>query len=276
MKHFILLILLLSVPVVLCDPNMTWAQEERKGDLEDFEDDYDDDDDSDDDEEEEWEDDDNDGQSFFVQACFQLMVEGFSRFFSLWGGTPGTAFGPYPSFPYKENEGFMSTDEAFRSYFFNTEFTYHYLTGNLRSLLFKWETQFVDKSKLSFDLSVYRETITSANGSRTDHLTIYGLRYGYAIFRSPKMILNLEGGLRGLGSHGGYELGLDLQLFPKKPLIIETEAVAGLIEGEPLYIVESSAGVILGRFEFLGGMRILKNQSGDLLDGFRVGVRIWY
>jgi len=265
MKQLIFLTLVLGILGFFCAPDSTWAQEEKEGDLEDFADDYDDDDDSGND----------DGGNFFLY----VLIENFDDFVRLWGGTPETAFGPYPSFPYQEGDGFMTGSENYRSYFFNTELTYHQLNSDLRSYLFKWETQFVGRSKLSFDLSAYQENISTPHGPSTDHLTLLGIRYGYAIFRSPQMMLNLEGGYRGLyrnGSHSGPELALDLQLFPKKPLIIETEISAALINGRPLYIVDSSAGLAVGRFEILGGMRILKNGSGDLLDGFRIGLRLWY
>lgn len=265
MKHLILLNLLLCALAFCFAPAPARAQDDdKKGDLEDFADDYDDDDSGDD-----------DGGNFFLY----VLIENFDDFVRLWGGTPETAFGPYPSFPYQQGEGFMAGSENYRSYFFNTEVAYHQLNSDLRSYLFKWETQFVGRSKLSFDLSAYQENISTPHGPTTDHLTLMGIRYGYAIFRSPQMMLNLEGGFRGLyrnGSHSGPELALDLQLFPKKPLIIETEVSAAFIEGSPLYIVDASAGLAVGRFEILGGMRILKNGAGDLLDGFRVGLRVWY
>ena len=116
-------------------------------------------------------------------------------------------------------------------------------------------------------------------GTKKDYLTFFGLRYGRALVRSPQAILNLEGGFRGFHrkiSHGGVEVALDLQLFPKKPFIIETELAAAYVSNGPLYTFESSLGVVIGRIEILGGMRILKNRSSDLLDGFRVGIRVWY
>lgn len=251
--------------------NNLFAQEEGKGDLEDFTDDYGE-------EESESSDSDDDDLNFFLYVIFDNMAD----LVRLWGGTPGTAFGPFPSFPYAEGDGFMTLSDEYRSYYFNTEFSYHHLNENLRSYNFKWETQFLRSSKLSFDLAVYEEDRIDEFGLYKDHLTFFGARYGYAVYRSPQMLVNVEGGFRGLYrnvSHGGPEIAVDLQLFPKRPLIIETELAAAYIFSEnsgPLYTVESSAGIALGRFEILAGLRVLKNKSADLLDGFRVGLRIWY
>ncbi|MFQ5866023.1 MAG: hypothetical protein ACE5IW_12420, partial [bacterium] len=188
---------------------------------------------------------------------------------------PGTESGPYPSFPYDKSDGFMSSSNDRRSYFFTTEFTYHDLRPDpVKSFMFKWESQFVHRSKLSFDLSVYEEDV----GLSKDHLSIYGIRYGYALYRTPQFIVNLEGGFRGFQRnkvHGGVEIAIDAQLFPKKPLIIETEIAAAYISNGALYTVESSAGILLGRFEILGGLRLLKSKD-SILDGYRVGLRIWY
>jgi hypothetical protein len=245
-----------------------FAQDDKKGELEDFADDYGEEDD-----------DDSSGSDEAVEFFLYAFFDSFADFVRLWGQTPGTEFGPYPSHPYAGGAGFMSYADDFRSYFFNTEMSYHHLSSNLRSYNFKWETQFVRSSKLSFDLSVYDESIFTSFRSRHDRLTFYGVRYGHALYRSEQVLLNIEGGFRGFyrrSSHGGPELALDMQLFPRKPLIIETEVAAAYVSNGMLYTVESSAGVIVGRFEILGGMRILKNKSADLLDGFRVGLRIWY
>ncbi|MFQ5769698.1 MAG: hypothetical protein ACE5HX_04120 [bacterium] len=247
-----------------------FAQEKGKGDLEDFADDYGE-------EESDSDSDSDDAVEFFLFAFFDNIGD----LLQLWGHTPETEFGPYPSFPYAEGDGFMTPSNNFRSYFFNTEFNYHYLKSNLRGYLFKWETQFVGSSKLSFDLSVYEEDlIDNEFGFRsTDRLTFFGVRYGHALYRTSQLIVNLEGGFRGFhrnSSHGGVEVALDLQLFPQKPLVIETELAAAYVSNGPLYTVESSAGFLLGRFEILGGLRILKNKSADLLDGFRLGLRVWY
>lgn len=262
---FLLMILAICVGFNLASIDHVFAQED-KGDLDDFADDYGDDD----------SDDSDDAVEFFLLA----VIENIGDITALWGRTPETEFGPYPSFPYAGEEGFMSTSPDFRSYFFNTEFSYNYLNSDLRNYTLKWETQFAGTSKLSFDLSVYDERrYDKAYGSYRDRLTLMGVRYGYAFFRSPQMMVNLEGGFRGLyknRSHGGPELALDMQLFPKKPLIIQMELSAAWVSGEPLYIVESSAGIAIGRYEILGGMRILKNGSGDMLEGFRVGLRVWY
>ncbi|NIV93160.1 hypothetical protein GWN42_10245 [candidate division KSB1 bacterium] len=245
------------------------AQEEGKGDLEDFADDFGEEESGDDSESDE-------AVGFFLYA-FADHIGDFAR---LWGGTPETEFGPFPSHPYAEGDGFMANSNGFRSYFFNTEFNYHYLNSNLRSYIFKWETQFAHRSKLSFDFALYEEELLDQTfGKSTDRLSFFGIRYGYALYRSQQLIVNLEGGFRGFhrnASHGGVELAVDLQLFPRKPLIIETELAAAYVSNGPLYTVESSAGLMLGRFELLGGIRLLKNQSADLLDGFRVGLRIWY
>jgi hypothetical protein len=245
-----------------------WAQE-KKGELEDFADDFG---------EENSEDEDSDSAD--AVEFFLIFFDNFADFVRLWGQTPGTEFGPYPSFPYADGDGFMADSHQFRSYFFNTEFTYHHLSSNLRSYLLKWETQFIRSSKLAFDLAVYEEDLFDpVSGVRKDKLVFYGLRYGHALFRSPHMLFNLEGGFRGFlrnRAHGGVEAALDLQLFPKKPLVIETEVAAAYVTNGWLFTVESSAGILLGRIELLAGLRILKNQSPDLLDGFRVGLRIWY
>ncbi|RMF59199.1 MAG: hypothetical protein D6743_16640 [Calditrichaeota bacterium] len=261
--------LLLLLLVRVYEVPVAFAQEKGKGDLEDFADDFGD-------EEKGEEDDSDDAASFFLYAFF----DNFSDFVKLWGGTPETEFGPFPSFPYAEGEGFMATADNYRSYFFNTEVSYHYLNGNLRSFLFKWETQFVRKSKLSLDVAFYQETLFDRNfGTFRDRLAFYGLRYGYAVYRSPQLLLNIEAGFRGFQRntvHGGPEIALDLQLFPRKPLVIETEFAAAYVSNAPLYTFESSLGVLMGRFELLGGVRILKNRSSDLLDGFKLGLRIWY
>lgn len=251
-------------------PAITLGQEKGKGDLEDFTDDYDDGEESD------CDNCDDDAEHFFLY----LFLDNIADVARLWGHTDGTRFGVFPSFPYAKGDGFAAGSNDYRSYFFNTEFSYNYVNDNLRSYLFKWETQFAHRSKLSFDLATYEENLFDADGGpRTDHLTLYGFRYGYAVFRSPQMILNLEGGFRGFHrrrSHGGPEAALDLQLFPRKPLIIETEIAAAYVSNGPLYTVESSAGIAVGRLEVLGGLRILKNKSADLLDGFRFGLRVWY
>jgi len=65
------------------------------------------------------------------------------------------------------------------------------------------------------------------------------------------------------------------QIEALETAIYLTEVAAYVTNGW-LFTVESSAGILLGRVELLAGLRILKNQSPDLLDGFRVGLRIWY
>lgn len=265
--HSIVLMLLIGCLLLVYMPSNTlFAQEQEKGkgELEDFGDDYGDEDSESDSEAE-------DAAEFFVIAFF----ENFGDFVRLWGRAPGTESGPYPSFPYDKSDGFMADSSNYRSYFFTTEITYHDMSPDpVKSLIFKWESQFVQRSKLSFDLSIYEEDL----GLRKDHLSIYGLRYGYALYRTPQFIVNLEGGFRGFQRnkvHGGVEVAVDAQLFPKKPLIIETELAAAYVSNGPLYTVESSAGILLDRFEILGGMRLLKSKD-TILDGFRVGLRIWY
>ncbi|MFQ5638032.1 MAG: hypothetical protein ACE5IR_08560 [bacterium] len=257
------------ISTLLCLTQVTsYSQEKGKGDLEDFADGFG--------EEESGNDSDSDDAAGFF---LYVLLENIGDIAQLWGGTPGTQFGPFPSFPYAEGNGFMAASDQFRSYFFNTEFSYHHLNENLRSYIFKWETQFVHNSKLSFDLAVYEEDLRDEFGSFKDRLSYFGVRYGYAVYRTSNLIVNLEGGFRGFHrnrAHGGVELAVDLQLFPQKPLIIETEVAAAYVSNGPLYTIESSAGVMLGRVELLGGIRILKNKSSDLLDGFRVGLRIWY
>lgn len=249
-------------------PTELLSQEKGKGDLEDFADDFG--------EEESGSDSDSeDAAEFFLWVFFENIGE-ISK---LWGGTPGTEFGPFPSHPYAAGDGFMANSNNFRSYFFNTELSYHHLNDDLRSYIFKWETQFIHSSKLAFDLAVYEEDLFDEYGPYKDRLTFWGVRYGHALFRSPQFILNLEGGFRGFHrntTHGGPEIAVDLQLFPQKPLVIETKLAAAYVSNGPLYTVESSAGILFGRFEVLAGMRILKNKSADLLDGFKVGFRIWY
>jgi hypothetical protein len=244
------------------------AQDEGKGDLEDFADDYG---------EEESGSNDSDGAGEFFMA---FLIDNAVDILRLWGGTPGTEFGPYPSHPYTHGAGFLTTAEDYRSFFFNTEINYHYLNDHLRSYIVKWETQFNHAHKLSFDLALYGEDRVAAQGIRyQDRLSFYGFRYGYAIARAPGFIMNLEGGLRGFyrnATHNGPEVAFDLQVFPGKPLILETELAAALLSDGWLYTFESSAGILLGRVEVLAGMRILKNQSTDLLDGLRFGLRIWY
>lgn len=266
MKTFQLFILMFLIGALFLFTTSTTkllAQEKEKGELEDFADDYDDED-SDEDSAAE------DAAEFFIIAFFN----NFEDFVRLWGHTPETKSGPYPSFPYAENEGFMTASDEYRSYYFNTEFNYHNLGSDLRSFIFKWETQFVHRSKLSIDYSVYEEYVAFTK----DRLSIYGIRYGYALYRTPQLIFNLEGGFRGFQRnkvHGGVEVAADLLLFPKRPLVIETELAAAYVSNSPLYSVESSAGILLGRFEILGGVRLLKSKD-SLLDGFRVGLRIWY
>lgn len=242
--------------------------DEDKGDIDDFTDDF-------------GEESDDDGDS--AGPFFLFILDNIADIARLWGGTPGTEFGPYPSHPYADGSGFMSIDNDFRSYFFNTEVGYNYLSGDLRSYLLKWESQFINSSKLSFDLAVYQEDVR-VDGYRTnDYLTFLGIRYGYALFRSPQMLVNLEGGVRSMyvpKVYSGPEIALDLQLFPSRPVVLETEIAAAYLwrnnHGGPLYTIESSAGVLLGSVEVLGGIRIMKNGSQDLLDGFRLGLRIWY
>ncbi len=102
--------------------------QEKKGDLEDFADDYG---------EEEASEDADHAAEFFLVA----LVDHFEDFARLWGRTPGTEFGPYPSHPYEDGDGFMSaSNNTYRSYFFNTELDYHPLSSRLRSYLLKWET----------------------------------------------------------------------------------------------------------------------------------------
>ncbi len=257
--------------ISLTNPSISlFAQDDKKGDLEDFTDDYGDEDD----------DDGDSGSDAAAEFFLAVFLDNFVDFVQLWGHKPGTEFGPYPSYPYAVGDGFMNPSDTFRSYFFNTEMSYHYLKDNLRSYNLKWETQFIRSSKLSFDLAVYDEELFNGRfGSYHDQMTLYGVRYGQALYRSEQMIWNIEFGFRGLhrrSSHGGPELALDMQLFPRKPFIMEMEVAAAYITDGMLYTVESSAGVILGRVEVLGGLRILKNHNLDMLDGFRVGLRIWY
>jgi len=264
----VLLVCLFSGLLTITGPS--FAQEKGKGDLEDFADDFG--------EEESGSDSDTEESARFF---LWLFFESISEISHLWGGTPETQFGPFPSHPYSKGNGFMTHSYDYRSYFFNTEFSYHQINrSNVTSFLLKWETQFVHSSKLAFDVSFYQEDFSDNGfGHVKDQMTFWGIRYGYALYRSPQMILNLEGGFRGFhrnGAHGGPEIAIDLQLFPKKPLIIETKLAAAHISGAQLYTVEANAGVLLGQVEVLGGLRILKNKSSDLLDGFKVGLRVWY
>ncbi len=258
---------LLSLPV---HPHTAFAQDKKKGDLEGFTDDYGDD-------ESEDNGDSDDSTEFFLW----LFFDNIGDFVNLWGGTPGTQFGPYPSYPYAAGNGFGVNSDEYRSFFFNTEFNYHYLNDHLQSYLFKWESQFLRNSKLSFDLAVYEETIAENNFSyqSKDYLALWGARYGYAVVRTPQLILNVEGGFRSLirnRVHGGPEIALDVQIFPKRPFIFETKLAAAYVSNAPLYTFESSMGIAVGRFEILGGLRVLKNKSEDLLDGFKIGLRVWY
>lgn len=243
------------------------AQKKGKGDLEDFGEDFG--------EEESDERESDDGSDFFLW----IVLENLPEFIQLWGHTPETQFGLYPSHPYAETEGFAADEPKYRSYYFNTEFNYHHLGPHLRSYLFKWETQFVHRSKLAVDFALYKEDLfDEITGLREDRLSVYGIRYGYAVYRTSHAILNAEVGFRGLHhrtNHGGAELGVDFLLFPKKPLVIQTEVSAGYLNDGPLFTVESTAGILLGRFEILGGMRLLKSRD-TILDGYRVGLRIWY
>ena len=262
---WVLLFCLLSGFVLIT--TVSYAQEKGKGDLEDFADDFG--------EEESGSDSDTEEAGRFF---LWLFFESFSEISQLWGGTPETEFGPFPSHPYAGGNGFMSHSDDYRSYFFNTEFSYHQVhRSNVRSFILKWETQFVRSSKLAFDVAFYQEDLF--NNGFQDQLTFWGIRYGHSVYRSPQMILNLEGGFRGFHrnrAHGGPEIAVDLQLFPKKPLVIETKLAVAYISNAPLYTVEANAGILFGRLEVLGGIRILKNKSSDLLDGFKVGLRVWY
>ena len=265
-----LVLLFCLFPGLLIITGASFAQEKGTGDLEDFADDFG--------EEESGSDSDTEESARFF---LWLFFESFSEISQLWGGTPETEFGPFPSHPYAGENGFMSHSDDYRSYFFNTEFSYHQVhRSNVRSFIVKWETQFVRSSKLAFDVAFYQEDLFE-NGFRQtkDQLTFWGIRYGHSLYRSPQMILNLEGGFRGFHrnrAHGGPEIAVDLQFFPEKPLIIETSLAVAYISNAPLYTVEANAGILFGRFEVLGGLRILKNKSSDLLDGFKVGLRVWY
>ncbi len=265
-----LVLLFCLFPGLLIITGPSFAQEKGTGDLEDFADDFG--------EEESGSDSDTEESARFF---LWLFFESFSEISQLWGGTPETEFGPFPSHPYAGENGFMSHSDDYRSYFFNTEFSYHQVhRSNVRSFMLKWETQFVRSSKLAFDVAFYQEDLFENGFRKTkDQLTFWGIRYGHSLYRSPQMILNLEGGFRGFHrnrAHGGPEIAVDLQLFPKKPLIIETNLAVAYISNAPLYTVEANAGILFGRFEVLGGLRILKNKSSDLLDGFKVGLRVWY
>jgi hypothetical protein len=257
---------ILLIPTLLCTSAL--SQEKGKGALEDFADDFG--------EEESGESSNTEAEEFLLR----VLIDNAVHIVHLWGHTEATQFGPYPSYPYSHGSTFMASDNDYRSFFFNTEIGYNYLGDQLHSYLIKWETQFSHAHKLSFDMAFYEETLTTAENLRyRDRMTFYGFRYGYAVTRTPNVIMNLEGGFRGFHrnvSHGGPELALDLQVFPRKPLILQTEIAAALIDQSWLYTFESSAGVLIGRFEFLTGIRILKNKSADLLDGFRFGVRVWY
>lgn len=246
------------------------AYAQKKGDLEDFADDHEDDDE-----------DCDCGDSGTGEFFLYMFLNNIGEIARLWGHTPETEFGPFPAHPYVETQGFLTNSDDYRSFFFTTELNYHYLNDDLRAYIFKWETQFVRKSKLSFDFAVYEETIYDNfnRTSRKDHLSFYGFRYGYALYQTPQMILNLEGGVRTLYTNKAYtgpEIALDFQLFPHKPFIFETELAAAYVNTGPIYTIESSVGMTVGRWEILGGMRILKNKSQDMLDGFRFGLRFWY
>ncbi len=260
-------IILLFFLCAQSESNQLFAQE-KKGDLEDFADDFEDDDSDDSDDE---------GSEFF----FWLFFEHIGDVAQLWGGAAGTEFGPYPSFPYAATDGFMTYTNDHRSYFFNTEIGYSQVNEDLRSYLLRWETQFVGRSKLSFDMTVYQEDVLNefTHLAKQDYLALYGFRYGYAVYRSPQLLLNIEGGYRSLyhnRHHNGPEIALDMQLFPRNPLIFETRLAAAYLGNSPLYTVESSAGFMFGRLELLAGIRLLKNGDQDLLDGFRFGFRVWY
>lgn len=263
-----LFLLLFSLGSALIGPTYLLAQEEDKGDLEDFGEDFGEDDSNDDA-------DSGEAAQFFLYA----FLDNIGDFVRLWGHTPETQFGPYPARPYADGDGFLSDGNSYRSYYFNTEFNYHNLGPDLRSYLFKWETQFAHRSKLSVDVSYYEEDVhDDVTGIRKDRLSFYGLRYGYAVYRTPQAILNMEVGYRGFhrhAEHGGIEAAADFLLFPRKPLIIETELAAAYVSHSPLFTVESSAGVLIGPFEFLAGLRLLKSEN-TILDGYRFGVRVWY
>ncbi|MCG8607085.1 hypothetical protein MJD09_19140, partial [bacterium] len=122
---------LLFLPM-LCGADSVSAQEKGKGDLEDFADDYEED-------KPEKDSSSDEAVEFFLWAFFNSIGD----LAYLWGGTPETEFGPFPSFPYADGDGFMTNSDDFRSYFFNTEFNYQYLTSHSRSFGLKWETQFV-------------------------------------------------------------------------------------------------------------------------------------
>lgn len=264
----ILPLCLLSGFVLITTPS--FAQEKGKGDLEDFADDFGEEESGNDSDTEE-------AGRFFLWLFFESVGE----ISHLWGGTPETEFGPFPTHPYAGGNGFMTHSDDYRSYFFNTEFSYHRVNrSDVTSFMLKWETQFIRSSKLAFDIAFYQEDfLENGFGRGKDQLTFWGIRYGHSVYRSPQMILTLEGGFRGFHrnrAHGGPEIAVDLQLFPRKPLVIETKLAAAYVSGAPLYTVEGNAGVLFGRFEVLGGVRILKNRSSDLLDGFKVGLRVWY
>lgn len=220
---------------------------------------------------------DDDTGDFFLW----LLIDNFSEIANLWGGTPETAFGPYPSFPYQANSGFMTYTNDHRSFFFTTEFSYHQVSTDLRSYVVKWETQVANRSRLTADLSVYEEDLfdRTYRYSYNNYLTFYGFRYGYSLYRSPQLMLTLEGGYRALhfrSTRSGPEIAMDMQLFPRKPLILEMELAAAYVGDSALYTAEASAGVAIGRVEILGGLRLLQNDDQDLLDGFRLGLRVWY
>lgn len=266
------LLLLLVLLFASGQTTVLFAQD-QKGDLSGFAEDFEEDD----------EDEDNDdSDSGISEFFFWAMIENLDEFASLWGKTPGTEYGPYPGFPYSVGNGFMTNGDDFRSFFFTTELSYHYINDDLRSYLFKWETEFVNWSKLSFDLAVYEEQLFAPSSERLrqkDYLTLMGLRYGVGIWRTPHVIFNIEGGYRSLNFNsgvGGPEIAVDFQFFPKMPLVIETKLSAAYVKRSPLYIVEASAGLAIGRLELLAGMRLMANKDLDVLNGFKLGLRLWY
>ncbi|MFQ5709831.1 MAG: hypothetical protein ACE5HO_20445, partial [bacterium] len=128
-------ILLVGLVLMAGQPTRLCAQEKDKGELGDFGKDFGEGEDSGDSDSDTG----DDATEFFLWA----FVDNFGDFVRLWGHTPGTEHGPFPTHPYSGEEGFMASENSYRSYYFNTEFNYHNLGSDLRSYIFKWESQFV-------------------------------------------------------------------------------------------------------------------------------------
>lgn len=114
--------------------------------------------------------------------------------------------------------------------------------------------------------------------NRTDHLDFAGARAGWDFLARNQFHIGAQFGARTLvtdeSSPSGPELGLRLLALPAYPLILQAQGSVAWINGKSLTTLTTSLGVMLWRFEIFWGGQLFK-APGASIDGWNAGLRIW-